>query len=231
MEMTLYRKGEAYKVLFSPEDENTILQHRWNIIGHRKIPYVRAWINGKNVSMHRYILGMTDPKIPVDHADGNGLNNQRSNIRACTTSENSINRPGVVSGTSKYKGVSASRHPGRWKAKIKVSQKLIYIGSFETEEAAAAAYNFFAKKHFGEFAWLNDVPDIGDCPQRILYPTNTTGFRGVHWSKKDKTWMAGISYQGKSKHIGSFKTPEAAALAYNEAALRYHGDRAKLNIL
>lgn len=65
--------------------------------------------------------------------------------------------------------------------------------------------------------------------------TNTTGYKGVGWhTEKYKGIVytrirARISVNGKLIHLGLFPTLKAAALAYNEAALKYHGEFARLN--
>src|ERR1051326_4841792 len=53
----------------------------------------KEWKNGKYHlrQLHRDILGLTDPKIEGAHLDGNGLNNLRSNLKAATRRQNSIN--------------------------------------------------------------------------------------------------------------------------------------------
>lgn len=62
---------------------------------------------------------------------------------------------------------------------------------------------------------------------------SSTSFKGVFPVKKSKIrpWRATIKLNGKSIHLGSFPTAEAAAIAYNEAALKYHGEFAHLNII
>lgn len=55
-------------------------------------------------------------------------------------------------------------------------------------------------------------------------------YKGVHYLKNNNTWQAYIN-NGKRIYLGSFKTEKEAAIAYNEAALIYHGNFAKLNIL
>ena len=91
----------------------------------------------------------------IDHIDGNGLNNQRSNLRSCNHSLNAMNSKKRPNTTSVYKGVS-KLSGGKWKAQIELNQKSLYLGSFITEEEAALAYNQKAKELFGEYARLND---------------------------------------------------------------------------
>ena len=64
--------------------------------------------------------------------------------------------------------------------------------------------------------------------QRI-YRNNTSGYKGVYWDKTTGKWAARIMSQGRRKFLGSFTTPEAAALAYDKAAKELHGEFAKLN--
>lgn len=95
--------------------------------------------------------------MEVDHRDGNGLNNRRCNIRSATTEENRRNTKKRLGCTSLFKGVY--RKPsGRFVVFICIRGKQEYIGSFTNEFEAARTYNELAKKEFGEFAWLNEIP-------------------------------------------------------------------------
>jgi len=109
----------------------------------------------KPVRMHRLILGLTDPKILSDHEDRNGLNNQRSNLRICTRSQNNANRTPL--GSSKYLGVFFSPNSTKrpWYSRIVKDKKPKYLGSFVTEQEAAIVYNKAAIELHGEFANLN----------------------------------------------------------------------------
>ena len=60
---------------------------------------------------------------------------------------------------------------------------------------------------------------------------NTSGYKGVYWNKVWNKWLSAINIKKKQKHLGYFPTKEKAALAYNEAAKKYHGDFARLNII
>lgn len=111
----------------------------------------------RKARMHRIILGITDQKVFTDHIDGNGINNQRSNIRVCTNYQNVMNKSGTRTGTSKYKGVSWDKNINKWKACIKFKTNL-QLGLFDSEIEAAIVYNEAALKYFKEFAYLNKIP-------------------------------------------------------------------------
>ena len=59
--------------------------------------------------------------------------------------------------------------------------------------------------------------------------TNTTGFKGVRFHKQSRKWTAQIVSDKKQKYLGIFETPEAAHAAYCSAALRLHGEFARLS--
>lgn len=61
------------------------------------------------------------------------------------------------------------------------------------------------------------------------YKNNIAGFRGVSWYARDNTWRAAIAQNGMKKHLGYFDDPWKAAQAYNEAAIKYYGEFARLN--
>lgn len=110
----------------------------------------------RTVLMHREILSVPTGMFP-DHIDGNGLNNQRVNLRVCTHKQNSYNQAGKRGGSSRYKGVSWNKggRKGKWQTEIKIGDQRIYLGKFDSEIEAAKAYDAAARKHFGEFARCN----------------------------------------------------------------------------
>ena len=105
------------------------------------------------IRMHRQIMN-TSRGIQTDHKNGNGLDNQRSNLRVCTHAENQHNRRSYY-GTSKYKGVYWFKRNKKWMAYIQQNGKHYNLGSFTNEIDAAKAHDTKAVELFGEFACLN----------------------------------------------------------------------------
>jgi hypothetical protein len=119
------------------------------------------------ISLHRLLMGLKPgDKRQVDHIDGDGLNNRRSNLRVVTVLQNARNRKKTQTRRhprvpSPYKGVRYQhREPPLkkpWQAQIKVAEKQESLGYYATAEEAALAYNKAALEHFGEHAWLNEI--------------------------------------------------------------------------
>jgi hypothetical protein len=115
---------------------------------------------GTQISLHRFIL-QPPQNIEVDHIDGDGLNNRRSNLRLATDQQQSMNRRRInKSKSSKFKGVlwavdARYRKGGRWLVHIRADGKTI-CRSARTEEDAARLYNRLAIQYFGEFAKVNE---------------------------------------------------------------------------
>lgn len=57
---------------------------------------------------------------------------------------------------------------------------------------------------------------------------NTSGYKGVYRNKQ-LTYYSQLTYKGKTFNLGTFKTIRDAAIAYNQAALNYFGEFARLN--
>lgn len=144
-------------VLFDDADESIVRNYEWrsSIIKRSSgRSYVYASTRGVNkMFMHRFLMNCSDPNIFVDHINGNGLDNRRSNLRLCNRSQNSANRQSSFKSSSKYLGVCKKRK--NWRAQISVNKRTKYLGTFKTQEEAALAYNEAAKKIHGEFANLN----------------------------------------------------------------------------
>lgn len=105
-----------------------------------------------HVPMHRLIMDFPDSH--VDHIDGNGLNNQRSNLRPCTQQENLMNSHSAQ-GNCKYKGVYWDKHLNKYRPRIRVNKKLISLGLYDCPRKAALVYDKAALNYFGEFARPN----------------------------------------------------------------------------
>lgn len=116
---------------------------------NKKGKYIRSC-----VYMHQAILGAKG----IDHRDGNRLNNQCSNLRPATQSQNLYNKSKQSNNTSGYKGVNWHIQTKKWRASITVNGKQKHLGLYITSELAAQAYNEIALKHHGEFAKLNKLP-------------------------------------------------------------------------
>lgn len=95
--------------------------------------------------MHQFITGWDY----VDHVNGDGLDNRRSNLRPATARQNQGNVGLRRDNKTGYKGVK--HHRGRYRADCAKQ----YLGIFPTAEAAARAYDEAAVVAFGEFARLN----------------------------------------------------------------------------
>lgn len=109
----------------------------------------------ERIRMHRVILGFGPGAPEVDHIDGDGLNNRRSNLREATTAQNNRNQQSRAGSTSAYKGVSWCSSRDCWQVAIKAEGKARFIGRFHDEMAAALAYDAAAIEAHGEFARLN----------------------------------------------------------------------------
>ena len=148
--------NSSLRAIIDDEDYELVSQHKWYALKGHNTMYAEASHpnSGGKVLMHRLIL--KPGELHVDHIDNNGLNNQRSNLRFATTSQNQMNARKQLDTTSKYKGVHYCKREKRWQARIAINGlPRRSLGYFSTEVEAAQAYNLAASKLFGEYAKLN----------------------------------------------------------------------------
>lgn len=145
--------------LVDDSDFEALTRHDWHVSKQSKGRFyaLRSVANGKGkqkaIRMHREIM-QTPEDMETDHVDGNGLNNQRSNLRVCTKAENNRNVSKRRDNTSGFKGVSFEKSSKRWAANIMSNGKQIKIGRFPTKESAYAAYCEACVKYHGAFSRL-----------------------------------------------------------------------------
>ncbi len=152
---------KGYVALVDEEDYDYLSQFTWHadvrkVSGDRALVYARRMPSRKlgkrsPIYMHAEICGYPD----ADHQDGDGLNNQRYNLRPASESQNRANSRRRVGTTSIYRGVSWNKRDSKWRASIRKDKKTFNLGNFFSEADAAQVYNFAAESMHGEFARLN----------------------------------------------------------------------------
>jgi hypothetical protein len=150
--------------LVDDEDFEELNKYKWRARKGKNTFYAKRSTkrpNQKTIEMHRQILGFP-AGFQTDHRDGNGLNNQRSNLRICTISQNQHNTGKQKRNTSGYKGVCFHKNAKRFIALIMVNRKSTHLGYFNTAIEAALAYDAAAIKLHGEFAQLNFKKDLNN---------------------------------------------------------------------
>lgn len=104
----------------------------------------------RTLYLHRLVL--QPPKgVPVDHINGDGLDNRKENLRLSSYSENSYNRRLPTHNTSGQKGVYWAKLQNKWHARIGVDGKRVHLGFFDSFEEACAVFQAAAQKYHGVF--------------------------------------------------------------------------------
>lgn len=150
--------------LVDDEDYEYLIQWKWHCMVGKWTSYaarkqylgiVNKKIKLKTIWMHR-VINKTPSHLLTDHKDGNGLNNQKFNLRDATNSQNQFNQKKQTRKTlSKYKGVTFAKRRNRWQAQIGGKAHKKNIGYFKTELQAAKAYNKAVRILRGKYAKVN----------------------------------------------------------------------------
>lgn len=147
------------------EIDNDLAEINWRVFISTNTEYVSRTVrqdgNQRTEQLHRVVLarklgrGLLATEI-VDHINGNGLDNRRSNLRLATPIQNQQNSRKRTDNTSGCKGVHWRKDAGLWTAQIRINGSLQFLGYFDTKEAARDAYNATALQYHQEFANLGE---------------------------------------------------------------------------
>lgn len=163
---------KGYEAIVDEADYHLVEGRLWHVKITRRspgsVPHVHAlhtmhFPGGRKrtVSMHRVILGATDGQ-QVDHANHNGLDNRRANLRFCTSAQNNANAS--RQSPDGLRGVNA--RGGKFIAQIQVNGRRHYSQRFRTRIEAAREYDRLARIRHGEFAVLNFHSDHAASPEQ-----------------------------------------------------------------
>jgi hypothetical protein len=151
---------EKERAIIDTEDLERVSQYKWSLSvlnGHKYAK--RNW--GPLSMLHQYILHFKgDRFVQTDHKNRNGLDCRKSNLRIATRSQNVCNTGIRSDNLTGYRGVHFVKDRNYYRAVIQLNGSVFYLGSFQTAEEAALAYNKRAIDLHGEFASLNMIEGI-----------------------------------------------------------------------
>lgn len=157
------KRHGIFRILIDPEDWESVSKRGWNASSRKKghkfyfKSHVRLGVGiYRQIYLHRFIMNAPEG-VDVDHKNTlDYLDNRRFNLRFSNDYQNMRNMRKTTRPTSsRFKGVSAYRKLGKWRAYIYVDARFKSLGLYNTEEEAARVYDAATLKHYGEFAHLN----------------------------------------------------------------------------
>lgn len=155
--------GERFVI--DADDVDAVSKLSWSIDKDGYLSHANKPEPGRTL-LHRWLMGVSDPRIIVDHANRDRLDCRRANLRIVTPSQNSANHSLFQTNKTGYSGVYYSKCSGRYEVKIGYNHRRILLGSSKDESnlvTLAQMYNIGASFFFGDYAGaLNDVPSPSD---------------------------------------------------------------------
>lgn len=150
----VYVDNDKEKIMLCDlEDWETLKNCYWRA---NEDGYAVTIINYEAIRFHRYVLGLINPKIQVDHINGNRLDNRKINLRTCSNQENSFNKYENSNNSSGYKGVYFDKDRGKWRGAIQYNGKSIKSSKrYDTPEEAYQWYIEKSNELFKEYSVFN----------------------------------------------------------------------------
>lgn len=125
-------------LLYDEEDADMVNGRKWYVFNPAPNSFYVQDCKGR--SLHRIL--MNAPRgMCVDHINGNGLDNRRSNLRLCTKRQNNLNSRLRSDNSSGFRGVSFYPRDKTWRARVFSGNKVVYQESFKSKEECAIAYD------------------------------------------------------------------------------------------
>lgn len=181
-------------------------QFNWNAKQDKQTFYAKTNIKRPDtakyttIHLHRLIMKAKQGE-QIDHINGDGLDNRKSNLRIVTPRGNSQNLH--IPKTSKYPGVYWSESLKKWVAQITVKGKGIQLDSYLKEEDAY-------KMYFKACNYVNDDEKFKEFIIDLKFNQRAKRVKGYWFATREQKYVAHINRQ----YIGRFDSPVDAREAY-----------------
>lgn len=216
--------GRNAVALVDDEDAEQLSRHHWYLTetrlknGVARYAHSMMYTGGSRrrpVSMHRFLIGTVSGKLHIDHINGDGLDNRRSNLRVCTPRQNAENKQRYMRArrdAGAFVGVYQDKSSGLWVAEIHAGaempsgqRKKVSLKCWSTPDDAARAYDRAARHFFGNGAPLNfpgEVPAPYDPHER-----GTSNLTSEARAAISRAALAKVAKRGVEHHFAKL-TPE-----------------------
>ncbi len=195
----IYLTRDKYTIV-DDEDYERLMKHSWAWIPATGSQSSKGYAVRKGnkkrgeprtVQMHREILHASKGTI-IDHKNLNSLDNRKENLRYADVQTNSFNRnKPIMDCTSKYKGVLQRKNDTRWMARIKFNGRHVELGKYDTEEKAAAIYNFASRIFYGKYRHENEgVEELSFKEQMRVFKTAERYIERYGWYVDTETYRS-----------------------------------------
>jgi len=210
--------------------------------------YIEVSLDNISRRVHRLIWKMyhgTEPAPVIDHINGDKSDNRIENLREVTHAENNLNllEPNSAN-TSGYTGVKYFADRDRYYASINYENKSISLGYHHSAEEAALIRELKFKELYGEEFYNSCGRDtllqeltakieeiLNSRSMNVTSKRNSSGYTGVVYVSKRDEYRARIGYDKRLITLGTFKTPEEAALVYQLKYIELYGEDKYLRLV
>lgn len=207
---------DGNKFLIDADDVARVSERYWHMGKESYIVSCKKVRRG-NDFLHRWILGVTDPSVFVDHINRDRLDNRRINLRKVSSTENAYNRSLASTNRTGFIGVYYSTYSRRYEAKVGYRKKRIYLGSSRDDLVRLAQmYNIGAKFLYGDFAGeMNDVPEPDKqlvarierkCLQYKNHLDDKSALQKERFSSIAKERLHEHNYESAANRCGAYET-------------------------
>lgn len=150
------------KVMIDKDDLEKCSQLTWHYAKNKDSKYIQTRIKGKMIKLHRFLMGINDSNLLVDHVNRDTLDNRKVNLRVCNYRENSFNKSVRVDNTSGIPGVSFHNANNKWRTKIKYNNVTIHLGYFEDINEALINRRIAEEILFGKYSPNGKLKNINE---------------------------------------------------------------------
>ena len=220
---TFYEENDekTIKIILAKDEKVIIDKTDYDLVKHYTCcksldGYIKIIVNKKLLMLHRYLMGITDPNIFIDHINSNKSDNSRSNLRISNAKLNAQNKSKAKNSTSRYFGVNYRKNRKLWEYSIHKDGKVLVFGSNKNEEYVARKRDMYILTHLKNdnyklnFEWSDaDIKKWKEIFENKKKPTSK--FNGVSYDNTRNRWRYTVLKKKKEVFRGFTDDEEYAA--------------------